>query len=80
MKKILIVVTILLIMLMTGCSKNEKIEGNNVLDNQNNEQQEIVNHELNKSFEERTKEFIELKANLESDELHRKFANVRQIK
>ena len=56
MKKILLVIAMLSILLMTGCNQNENIESNNVQENQNNEQQEVVGTDLNKSFEERTKE------------------------
>ena len=63
----LLVVAMVAILMMTGCNKNE----------QENLQQEIANDVLVESFEERTKEFVELKNSIEDDELQRDFANVR---
>ena len=80
MKKILLVIAMLAVLMMTGCNKEVKTEVNTEQNNNSQQPEVVTNNDENKSFEERTKEFAELKAKLENDELHRQFANVRLSK
>ena len=80
MKKILLIMAMLTVLLTTGCSKNEKVEDNNVQDNQSNQQQEeLVNTDkvLNMSFEERVADFYRKKEEIVGDKLRQDYSNVR---
>ncbi len=62
MKNVILVLLLLILVIMTGCNKNEKTEINTLTNNENNQQQEVINNDVNKSFEERiqvAKDYLE---------------------
>lgn len=50
-----IVILLLILIIMTGCNKNEKTEISTLPNNESNQQQEVINNDVNKSFEERVR-------------------------
>ena len=62
MKNVILVLLLLILVIMTGCNKNEKTDINTLKNNENNQQQETINNDVNKSFEERiqvAKDYLE---------------------
>lgn len=55
MKKIILILLLLILIIMTGCNKNEKTEISTLPNNESNQQQEVINNDVNKSFEERVR-------------------------
>ena len=51
MKRIILTIILLSLIVMAGCNKNEKLEEGTFPNEENNQQ--ITNNDLNKSFEER---------------------------
>lgn len=51
MKKNVLIIAILAVLMLTGCNNTEKIEDNNNQEHQENHQEDVININLNKSFE-----------------------------
>lgn len=81
MKKLLLIVSMLAILLMTGCNKNDNTENNEEQNSTNNQQyEEVVDNDTNKSFEDRTKVYREQLLQNNGDRTKQSYANVRLTK
>ncbi len=81
MKKVLLVMAIIAVLMMVGCDNNSSVD-NDVEQNDisNQQQEEMVNNDLNKSFEERTEVYFKQLQQNSGDRTRQDYANVRLTK
>ena len=69
MKKILLVISLISVLLLTGCGKNEKVDNVDILEDTNNQQQEEVTNDQeneNNDIKQESKELNLMYTSLES--------------